>query len=902
MTAPRIADPLDAALAYARRGWRVVPIKPGEKHPSLNEWQKVATTDEPLIRDWWGRWADFGVGIATGPESAIFVLDVDVSAGKAGDETLADLIAEHGALPDTVEVITGSGGRHLYFAYPVGAEITNASAGALGPGLDIRGAGGQVLAPPSLHPNGRRYEWEASGDPELVDVADAPAWLVDLLTTAPDPAKAQRHRAERPDGDLPGDRFAAAVSWPELLEADGAHYLGTRTDRRSGASYELWARPGVNHTSATLYYGGSDVLKVFSPNWGGIDPATGGFWQLDEGATYTRFGYYAARHHGGDHAAAASELRKHYGGGDSGIEAWLSEVLASQPAASAAIDTDDQADDEWDDPAPLHAPDPAPFPLDVLPEWMAAHCAAVADQMQVPVDLCAQVALGAWSAACAGHVMVAITASWRSDVNVYFATALHSGGGKSPVTNAFTRPLFQLEEAVMANAASDIARATAERKVYERQKAEAEKSGDVDRMQLAILALESHTVPRPPRLVGDDSTPERLTELVAEQGGRFAVISSEGAVFDIASGMYASAGRKTNLDIYLKGWSGDRVIVDRKGSGDRAGTQLVIQRAVLTVAITVQPAALSELRKHPELAGRGFTARFMYSVPRDLLGRRQLRRVVEVDATDSAKVYDETFSALASRMVGWEANLVHLHPDSLDAFLDWRQGHEEHLSEGGSLERLAEWVAKLHGTVPRVAALLHLADNNRVGDAVSPATMVRALRLGDYWLSHALVVADIWSLDDTLEGARRALQRLVAKGMDAFSERDAWIANRSAAYPAMGDFRPVLALLEEYGWIRKVLAECEPSRAGRKPSPRYVLHPHAKRLLGQSSARRARDSVTANKELYTLYVSPLTHEDLTHNAQSPEPGANGVSPPETGVEGAAAVTSWLLADDDEASS
>lgn len=284
---------LHAALAYARRGWRVVPIIRGQKRPPFDAWQDKATTDEALIRRWW-KGAAHGVGIATGTRSGIFVVDVDVRPGKDGNETLADLEAAYGPLPATREHLTGSGGRHLFFAIPPGVVITNDAGVRLGPGLDVRGEGGQVLAPPTIHPNGQPYAVDL-GCPD--DPAEPPGWLVALLTKAPDGAP----RAERvpyTGEPRPGDRFAASVTWPELLTADGATYLGERTDR-AGNRYELWSRPGVDdHAGASLYYGGTDVLKVFTSGWPG----------LDQDATYTRFGYWAARWHGGDHSAAARAL------------------------------------------------------------------------------------------------------------------------------------------------------------------------------------------------------------------------------------------------------------------------------------------------------------------------------------------------------------------------------------------------------------------------------------------------------------------------------------------------------------------------------------------------------------------------------------------------------------------
>jgi hypothetical protein len=103
------------------------------------------------------------------------VLDVD---GEAGRDSLRALQAEHGRLTPTVASRTGSGGYHIWFA--PNARVRN-SVRKLGPGLDTRGAGGYVVAPPSTHPNGNRYGWLQGREPGSMPLAEAPAWLLDLL-------------------------------------------------------------------------------------------------------------------------------------------------------------------------------------------------------------------------------------------------------------------------------------------------------------------------------------------------------------------------------------------------------------------------------------------------------------------------------------------------------------------------------------------------------------------------------------------------------------------------------------------------------------------------------------------------------------------------------------------------
>lgn len=162
------------AERYAAQGWQVFPVKPKDKLP-LGKWADIATSTNAA--DLFA--GNENIGIATGARSGLVVLDVDF--GHGGEETLAALTAVHGTLPDTPIAKTGGGGRHILFAHP-GFDIRN-SAGKLGKGLDIRGDGGYIVAPPSLHPSGARYEWDMAHLPSSTPLAHMPQWMIDKLTT-----------------------------------------------------------------------------------------------------------------------------------------------------------------------------------------------------------------------------------------------------------------------------------------------------------------------------------------------------------------------------------------------------------------------------------------------------------------------------------------------------------------------------------------------------------------------------------------------------------------------------------------------------------------------------------------------------------------------------------------------
>jgi len=181
----------DFAQIYSARGWHVLPLR--GKIPIVAHGVKAATCDLDQIMTWWTVEPNADIGIATGRQSGLVVLDVDPRHG--GDESLLELEAIHGKLPPTLEVLTGGGGRHLYFKYPAGVQHVKCSAGQLGPGLDIRADGGYIVAPPSIHPDtGRPYEWEASSDPMKDEPAEMPDWLLNLLTVSRPQASNNGHK------------------------------------------------------------------------------------------------------------------------------------------------------------------------------------------------------------------------------------------------------------------------------------------------------------------------------------------------------------------------------------------------------------------------------------------------------------------------------------------------------------------------------------------------------------------------------------------------------------------------------------------------------------------------------------------------------------------------------------
>ena len=143
---------LEEALNYSRLGFSIIPIVPKDKKP-LIRWEEYQTrrATEDEIKGWWAKWPDANVGTVTGAISNIIVVDIDSEEAK---NRLKEIVGEYDL--DTVPRSRTGRGWQLFFKHP-GGKIPNRA--SIFPGLDLRGDGGFVVLPPSIHPNGRTYKW-----------------------------------------------------------------------------------------------------------------------------------------------------------------------------------------------------------------------------------------------------------------------------------------------------------------------------------------------------------------------------------------------------------------------------------------------------------------------------------------------------------------------------------------------------------------------------------------------------------------------------------------------------------------------------------------------------------------------------------------------------------------------
>ncbi|WP_432980443.1 DUF3987 domain-containing protein [Dactylosporangium sp. CA-233914] len=499
------------------------------------------------------------------------------------------------------------------------------------------------------------------------------------------------------------------------------------------------------------------------------------------------------------------------------------ELLATGRALLA-----DVAAPAWPPPIPLTARHGAPpFPVDALPGWLADMVSAVAEFTQTPADLAGCLALAALSTAASGRACVEIRPGWREPCNLFTVVVLPPGSRKSAVFATMTGPLLAAERALIDQTKPAIVEAELARRVAskaaERAANAAAHADNAARERLlgdaagATMNADAITVPVLPRLIADDVTSEQAGSLLAEQGGRLAVLSAEGGIFATLAGRYSGT---PNLEVFLKGHAGDMLRVDR-----RSRPAEHVDRPALTLGLAIQPEVLRDIASMPGFRGKGLLARILFSVPENTVGRRRIGTEPVPPAV--AEAYADRLGALVAALDEWtDPAIMPLLPAANARVLDIECEVEPRLGPTGAWAHIVDWGSKYTGAIVRIAGLLHLATHGGDGCTrpIDAETVDQAATLGRYFAEHALAAFDDMGTDPVVDDARHILGWIERTACRRFTKRDLFSALSRGRFRKAADLDPALNLLQAHGYLR---AEPAPERAGagRPPSPAWLTHP-----------------------------------------------------------------------------
>jgi hypothetical protein len=475
----------------------------------------------------------------------------------------------------------------------------------------------------------------------------------------------------------------------------------------------------------------------------------------------------------------------------------------------------------WPEIVSFDARDLPDFPTHALPGVLRDWVKAESHATQTPADLAGLLALAVCSACLARRVVVEPRPGWREPVNLFVAVLLEPGNRKSAVFADAMKPLRELEAELIEAARPTVAREQSDRRQEEArlrklEKLAAEKHDADARHDAGNLAadLAEQAEPVLPRLMVDDATAEKLGMMLAEQGGRIASMSPEGGVFDLMAGLYSKSGIP-QFGVYLMGHSGDDLITDRISR-----KSVRVERPALTCAYAMQPAVIEGLAETAAFRGRGLLARFLYAAPQSWIGRRQIAPAPVSDATREA--YRQAVRKLAEAD---GESVLELAAGAAALLRDWETEIEAMLGEGGQMEIMRDWGAKLAGATLRLAAVLHCVEHGPAG-RIEGRTIAAAVEIARYLVPHADAVLNMMSANEGTgdDDARYVLRWIERHGRREFTKSEAQHHGKRR-FPKADDIDPALAELARRGFIRSRPAEA--TGPGRPPSPAYEVNPAA---------------------------------------------------------------------------
>lgn len=469
----------------------------------------------------------------------------------------------------------------------------------------------------------------------------------------------------------------------------------------------------------------------------------------------------------------------------------------------------------WDTPIPFDEYDLPAFPMDALPEVIRRYVLAVAESTQTPVDMAAVEALGIVSLCCQGKYFIRGNADWAEPLNTYMVVIMEPAERKSSVLSMMIRPVeeYEKEENSRRNAGIIESQMVLSRLEKEKRSlVERASKGKATEEEVRAKAAEiaKYEPIKPLRLFVDDVTSEKLTSVLAENKGCAAVVSAEGGIFSIMSGLY---NRNVNIDVFLKGHSGDTIRVDRVG---RASESII--HPALTMVLAVQPEVLNGLMSNNTFRGRGLTARFLYSMPKSTVGRRSFSTEPIPEGVKS-RYRDLVETILSGNNEQEPISLDDGAADVLEALFNEVEGRLK-----GDLAEIPDWAGKFVGAVLRIGGILHVMKypKDSMFDPVDRETMENAVSIGRYFLEHAKAAYSLMGADAVNKNARLFLAAVKRKRLTEFSRRDAMRLYRGCK--TVESLQPVLDRLCEYGYL--AVKPVPPSYGpGRKPPDTYLVNP-----------------------------------------------------------------------------
>lgn len=743
------AENIDYAVSdYKLRGFSFIPLYTAlpehlkdqphlwGKVPSV-PWKKYQTEcPSEYERHTWFVSGEINVGIVTGELSGIVVLDID-------SEEAYELALKNG-LPETPTVKTGRG-YHLYYKFKEG--VRNFQKRADLPGIDLRGQGGYVVAPPSLHVSGVNYQWVEGKDLEDLELAELPDWV---LAKAPEEKKPLLQLVTGvPKGNRNESLTRLAGLWVKTMTFDEVN--------NAALAWNKTCEPPDSE---------QQVLRTVKSIW-------------------------EAEHAG----------------------------LPDNPGAIV-----------WEEPVFFDNVELPQMSANLLPSYLGEYAGAVSKQVQAPEGMASLLGLSVIATAVQKKVVVSPEehGDYVEPVNVWTVVVADPSERKSPVLREMKSPAeeWEMEQCALLKDEKtrvDTERAIAENRIKRLHSDAGKAETPEERIEIATEINElKDGMPdevRYPCLWTSNATPEQLEQMMSDNDEKFSVITDEGGIFEIMSGLYSNG--KANFDVFLQGYSGNPTRTDR------ASRSAHMKNPLLTVGLAIQPKVLENLSRGSKSSfrGTGLLSRFLYYKCETHRGQRLYAKQQPITPEvrnryslglkallDIPLEYDEYGNAVPRRL--------HLDDDARALWILFYDEIERMLACGAEFEEVADWGGKLAGNTLRVAGLFHVVEHGVDTRAINRETVDRAIQLMRVLIPHAMFALNATTTSGLARDAEHVYRWILRHGKREFTTRGCQRDNQSR-FPAVKELEPVLSELVARNIIRPVAN----LKSMGRPSSNYESNP-----------------------------------------------------------------------------
>lgn len=727
---------LDAALLYAAKGWRVFPVEPKGKKPLITDWPNRATTDEHTIRTWWAKRPDANIGLATGKGSGVFVIDID---GEDGERSWTQLVTEIPDIPEeTLTASTGSG-RHLFFKYPPKREVRNRT--AFRPGLDVRGEGGYVVAPPSVHPSGRLYAWPfidslddlRRGEKRDTRIATAPVKLLNV--TAPPKARetteapATKPKSvippweRQPETPKPTTPAAPPPRPPErpqgtpILERASLYLRECEpaVQGQGGHNALLWAARAM---VIGFELSDSDALALL---WSEFNPRCLPPWDRSNPAEVRDFERKVSEARNTPGEKSSGWLLDEYGlrSGDEALTAMGARLAAGLLAGHereaaktpAVVDVPDSprasVTDSHSPTSALTEPDELPgrreFPLHCFPPEIRQYIEAVADVQVVDSAAVGLSVLVTAGAAMGNAFWLRLKGGFEVPPVLWGVVIARSGSNKSGPFREVVKPLRSIPA--------------------------------VDQIENAMLNPQG-------QLIIEDATTESVIDVLSRSHRGLCLANGELAGWVGSFDRYVQGGKKKaggDESVWLKLWDGDSYQKNRKTDQEC----VFIERAAVSVIGCIQPRKMAECFD-PSRFASGLVPRLLVVEIPPVFRDWSEREMSETDRATWSKTVEflrtRPFASLDPNTGQYAPNIITPGMAAKERFVAHFRAMGRRVHEGD--EWVASFASKAQGMAGRLALVLHglgaAVGRHDIMSEIGEQTMCGGVELARYFLDEQL--------------------------------------------------------------------------------------------------------------------------------------------------------------------